>query len=124
MSKTILVMGLAVVLGVVGDMLLSKGMKEIGDASSLTLRGLFPFLGKVIRNPKIMLGTLLLAGFFFLWLAVLSWEQLSVALPMQAVTFVLGPLFAQIWLGEAVSPIRWIGTVLISIGVVLVTLRS
>ena len=124
MTKTIVVMSLAVVLGVVGDILLSKGMKEIGDASSMSLRTLFPFVGKVITCPKIMIGTAFLAGFFCLWLAVLSWEQLSVALPMQAVTFVLGPVLAQIWLGDSVSPIRWTGTVLISMGVVLVTLKS
>lgn len=124
MAKTLFVMLLATFAGVAGDLFLSKGMKELGDVSTHNLRTILPFAYKVMCTPKIWFGTACLAGFFFLWLSVLSWAELSLALPLQALTFILGPMMAQMFLGEQVSMIRWAGTVLISIGVVLVTLKS
>ena len=117
-------MGLAVIAGVVGDLFLNRGMKELGDVSALNWRTLGPFIFKVMSYPKIWFGTAFLAAFFFLWLTVLSWEQLSIALPLQAATFILGPMLAQIYQGEEVSWLRWVGTILISLGVVLVTIKS
>ena len=124
MTKTLFVMGLAIIAGVVGDLFLSRGMKDIGDASTLNLKTMIPFILKVMKCPKIWLGTTCLAAFFVLWLTVLSWEQLSIALPLQAVTFIFGPMMAQILQGEPALPLRWVGTFLISIGVVLVTIKQ
>ncbi len=124
MTKTFIVMGLAVIAGAVGDVFISKGMKEIGDASALNFRTCFPFIQKVASCPSIWIGTTCLATFFALWLTVLSWAELSLALPLTAATFILGPVLAQIYLGEQIIPLRWLGTILISVGVVLVTLKS
>lgn len=124
MTKTLLVMALAVIAGAVGDLLISKGMKEVGDASSLTLRTALPYVLKIAKCPTVWMGTACLATFFALWLVVLSWAELSLALPLTAATFVLGPVLAQIYLGEQVIALRWVGTVLISLGVVLVALKS
>jgi drug/metabolite transporter (DMT)-like permease len=71
-----------------------------------------------------MIGTAMLAVFFFLWLAVLSWEDLSVALPMQALNYVLVAVLAKYYLNEQVSPMRWAGIVLVSIGVMMITRSS
>jgi drug/metabolite transporter (DMT)-like permease len=124
MTKTLIVMGLAAIAGVVGDLFLAKGMKELGDVSALSFRNALPYILKVMGSWKIWVGTFCLGAFFFLWLSVLSWAELSIALPLQAATFILGPLCAQIFLGETVSLTRWAGTILISIGVVLVTLKE
>ncbi len=124
MNKTLLIMGLAVLAGVVGDLFLSVGMKDLGDVSGLTFKTAGSFILKVMGCPKIWVGTFFLALFFFLWLTVLSWAELSFVLPLQAATFILGPMLAQIFLGEQANPLRWFGTVLISIGVVLVSLKS
>jgi drug/metabolite transporter (DMT)-like permease len=124
MTKTLIVMGLAVVAGAIGDLLLSKGMKEVGDASAIHFQTIVPFIKKVAKCSTIWMGTACLTIFFILWLTVLSWAELSLVLPLTAATFVLGPILAQIFLGEQVIALRWMGTVLISLGVVLVTLKS
>ncbi len=121
MMKTIIFMVLAVAAGTVGDILLAKGMKEMGDLSTMNLRGILAVAGQALTSPKLIFGTGMLAGFFFLWLAVLSWEDLSVALPMQALNYVLVAFLSQYFLGETVSPLRWGGIVLICIGVTIVT---
>ncbi len=124
MFKTVIVMLLAVSAGTVGDILLTKGMKELGDISAMNLRGMMSAAYQALTSPKLVFGTAMLAVFFFLWLAVLSWEDLSVALPMQALNYVLVAFLSQYFLGEVVTPLRWAGTVLVCIGVILITKSS
>jgi len=68
-----------------------------------------------------MLGFFLLLAFFALYLAALSRLDLSYVLPMTASTYVLTALSAWLILGESVSPVRWAGTLAVTIGIVLVT---
>src|SRR5919197_97229 len=121
MLKTLIMMILAVTAGTVGDLLLAKGMKELGDISTMNLRGILNVAIQALTTPRLIFGTAMLAIFFFLWLAVLSWEDLSVALPMQALNYVLVAFLSQYFLGETVSPLRWAGTILVCIGVMLIT---
>jgi drug/metabolite transporter (DMT)-like permease len=121
MLKTLAVMLLAVTAGTIGDLLLAKGMKEVGDISAMNLRGILNVAIQALTTPKLIIGTAMLAIFFFLWLAVLSWEDLSVALPMQALNYVLVAFLSQYFLGEVVSPLRWTGTILVCVGVMLIT---
>ena len=120
MLKTVAVMLVAVTAGTVGDILLAKGMRELGDISTMNLRGIAGAACQALTNPRLIAGTMMLAVFYFLWLAVLSWEDLSVALPMQALNYVLVGFLAQFFLGEDVSAMRWGGIILVSTGVVLI----
>ena len=124
MFKTLIVMLLAVSAGTVGDLLLAKGMKELGDLSAMNLRNILQVSYQALTSPKLIIGTIMLAIFFFLWLAVLSWEDLSVALPMQALNYVLVAFLSQYFLGEIVSPLRWTGIIFVCIGVLLITKSS
>jgi drug/metabolite transporter (DMT)-like permease len=124
MFKTLLIMLLAITAGTIGDILLAKGMKEMGDVSAMNLRGILSAAYQALTTPKLMIGTAMLAIFFFLWLAVLSWEDLSVALPMQALNYVLVAFLSQYFLGETVSPLRWAGTILVCVGVMMITKSS
>lgn len=124
MFKTFLVMLLAVTAGTIGDILLAKGMKEMGDVSAMNLRSILSAACQALTTPKLVIGTAMLAIFFFLWLAVLSWEDLSVALPMQALNYVLVAFLSQYFLGETVSPLRWAGTLLVCVGVIMITRSS
>jgi EamA-like transporter family. len=124
MLKTMVLMILAVTAGTVGDLLLAKGMKELGDLSTMNLRGIMEVALRAMTEWKIVVGTAMLALFFFLWLAVLSWEDLSVALPLQALNYVLVALLAKYLLHEQVSPLRWAGIALVCVGVMLITKSS
>jgi drug/metabolite transporter (DMT)-like permease len=124
MLKTIIIMILAVTAGTVGDILLAKGMKQLGDLSTMNLRGIIEVALRAMTEWKIVVGTAMLALFFFLWLAVLSWEDLSVALPMQALNYVLVAVLAKYLLHEEVSPLRWGGIALVCVGVILITKSS
>ncbi|HEY5513885.1 MAG TPA: EamA family transporter [Geomonas sp.] len=121
MLKTAIVMLIAVIAGTIGDLLLASGMKQLGDISAMNLKGILNVSLQALTSPKLVLGTCMLAIFFFLWLAVLSWEDLSVALPMQALNYILVAFLSQYFLHEVVTPMRWAGTVLVAIGVLMIT---
>jgi drug/metabolite transporter (DMT)-like permease len=121
MLKTVVVMLMAVTAGTIGDLLLASGMKQLGDISAMNLKGILNISLQALTTPKLVIGTAMLAIFFFLWLAVLSWEDLSVALPMQALNYILVAFLSQYFLHESVSPLRWAGTVLVAIGVIMIT---
>jgi len=71
MFKTVCIMLLAVTAGTIGDLLLARGMKEMGDVSAMNLRGICSAALQALTTPKLVVGTAMLAIFFFLWLAVL-----------------------------------------------------
>lgn len=124
MLKTLCVMLIAITAGAVGDIFLTQGMKSSGDISSMGIRQIVDTVFKALTNWRLILGTAMQAVYFGLWLAVLSWEDLSVALPLQALSYIVVAFLAQWYLGENISPMRWAGIGLICVGVAMVTRSS
>jgi len=115
--KTAIVLTLAVLAQAVGDTLLSKGMKQTASLSHSWL----PMLQQAATEPAIWLGTALVITFFLLHSASLSWADLSFVLPATSFGYVVNVAFAHHFLNEPVSGMHWAGTVLISVGVVIVS---
>lgn len=115
--KVMIVMFIAVVFGALGDVSLSKGMKAVNAMDTGGVLGTFI---ATMTNPYVILGIGLLITFLLLYLASLSWEELSYVLPLTAADYVLVTLFAYFLLKEDVSPMRWAGSVLVAIGIGLV----
>ena len=124
MLKTLAVMLIAITAGAIGDIFLTQGMKSTGDISAMSFRQIIDTVFKSLSNWRLILGTALQAVYFGLWLAVLSWEDLSVALPLQALSYLMVAFLAQWFLGENVGGMRWAGICLICVGVALVTRSS
>ncbi|MDP9159713.1 MAG: DMT family transporter [Acidobacteriota bacterium] len=101
----------------IGDSLLSHGMKQVGTISLQQLSHVI----LCIRNPWVALGILFLLGFFATYMAALSWADLTYVLPATSLGYVLLALIAKFLLHEQVSPMRWLGILLISGGVGFVT---
>lgn len=121
MLKTFVVLAIAVLLSAVGHVLLSKGMKEVGDVSQQTVQTVGSMLLRVITNKTLLLGVALQAVFFSLYLGVLSWEDLSFVLPLTAADYVVIAVLAHFFLAEAIPMTRWAGTLFVTIGVMLIT---
>ena len=101
----------------IGDSLLSRGMKQLGNIS---LNHLSDVVLAVI-NPSVALGILLLLGFFASYMTALSWADLTYVLPATSLGYVVLTLIAKFYLHEAVTTTRWIGILLISAAVGFVT---
>lgn len=124
MLKTLVVMLMAITAGAIGDVFLTQGMKSSGDISAMGFRQIVETVINCLTNWRLILGTSMQAVYFGLWLAVLSWEDLSVALPMQALSYIVVAFLSQWYLGENVSPMRWAGICLICVGVAMITRSS
>lgn len=96
-----------------GDVLLSHGMKQIGE---ITLDRIPVLLTAPLTNPFVGIGVLLLMGFFGAYLTALSWADLTFVLPSTALGYVVVALLSKFYLHEDVSFKRWIGIVLIVLG--------
>lgn len=111
-------------LQVLGNVWLSRGMRQVGEVNTLKPLVLLSLALRMLMNPWFMLGLILLIAFFLLFLAALSRLELSYVLPMTASNYVLTALFAWLVLNENISPVRWAGTLAISVGVLLVALSK
>ena len=95
-------------------------MKQIGSASGIGEADLLVPFAHAIGSPIIWLGTALLLIAFLLFTAALSWADLSFVLPTVSIEVIVNVALANYFLNEQVSALRWIGTVFVSIGVILV----
>ncbi|MGO8987503.1 MAG: EamA family transporter [bacterium] len=118
--KTYIVLTISILSQATGNVFLSKGMKQIGSASGIGEAGLLVPFFHAIGNPTIWLGTALLLIAFLLFSAALSWADLSFVLPTVSIEVIVNVAFADYFLNEPVSAVRWIGAIFVSIGVILV----
>jgi drug/metabolite transporter (DMT)-like permease len=70
-----------------------------------------------VFTPWIAAGIALLIGFFASYLTALSWADLTYVLPATAFGNVIVALLSRFWLHEPISPTRWAGILLITVGV-------
>jgi drug/metabolite transporter (DMT)-like permease len=119
MLTTILLIVLQTVVMTAGDLLLAKGMKQVGDLAVLSPTVFFMKMALTLRNGWVLIGVACLAISLLLWLAVLSRAPLSLAVPMTAVAYVLNAFAAKYVLLEAVSTLRWTATGVIALGVLM-----
>lgn len=121
--KNFIILSLIVVLQVLGNVLLSHGMRQVG-LNTLNAGNALIFGVHVFTNPWIVTGVLFLITFFLSYLAALSRLELSYVLPITASSYVMTAVFAWLLLGEKLYITRWAGTLLISTGVFIVALSE
>jgi len=74
----------------------------------------------IFFNPIFILALILYGSATLLWIYVLKTAPLAYAYSFMALTFVVVPILARIWLGETLDLRHFIGTALIILGVVIV----
>lgn len=121
MVKTLILVLIAALIGGTGHVLLSKGMKTVGDLTEAPSSRLAGMIARAVSNPWLLVGVALQATFFFMYLTLLSRASVSWVLPLTAIDYIVVALLAQVMLAEAVTPIRWAGIGLITAGVFLVS---
>lgn len=119
--KTLFVLFIAICAQTLGDVCLTKGMRSVGEVDTIDPVQLFHIGVQVFSNPLIWGGIFILSIFFGLYLVALSWADLSFVLPVTAFGYVLNAFMSWKLLGEHVSIVRWIGTLIICVGVAVVS---
>jgi uncharacterized membrane protein len=118
--KTAILTVIVVLANVFGNFCMSLGLKERGGALGASALDYI----RVIFQPLVALGILLLILWMLSRMTLLSWADLSYVLPVTSVGYVLTAVAGHIWLGERISAARWTGTALIVAGVCLVGTTS
>jgi drug/metabolite transporter (DMT)-like permease len=111
---------LIVLAGTGGEMAVGRAMKEIGEVMRFTPRAIFHVVLRALRQPWMWAGLGLMALAFFSLLLLLSWENVSFAVPVTALSYVIAAVGAKFLLGEQVSTPRWVGVMFVCVGVALV----
>ncbi|MGA7504335.1 MAG: EamA family transporter [Candidatus Sulfotelmatobacter sp.] len=118
--KTYLFILLMVVFGPLGNVLLGKGMKRIGAIHIASLAQGGQVLARILSSATIWAGILSLLSFFLAYMLVLSWADYSYVQPASSVSYAMVALLAHFLLRETISPVRWLGVLIICLGVLVV----
>ena len=99
-----------------GVVLLKKGIMQIGDVNGYTATEIFRVVKSSLTSPTIWLGIFFEALFFIGLLVLMAKSDISFLWPLTGLSFVFATFAAKTFLQEHVSPVRWVGVVLIVLG--------
>lgn len=116
--KTGVFIAVAVLANSFGNLLLAMGMNGMPDFSQA---GLPHYLLLLVANPFLLPGAFLSAVYAVAQLSLFSWADLSFVVPLIASSYVVTALLSEFILGESVDTTQWLGVVLISAGVALIS---
>jgi drug/metabolite transporter (DMT)-like permease len=115
---------LVVLGGSAGDVFVTRGMKELGEISTINVRELARIFVRAITTRNFLTGVFFMAISYFSFLGALRLEDLSLVLPATSISFVITTVGARFFLKETISGIRWAGILLVCIGVALLSLPT
>jgi uncharacterized membrane protein len=113
--RTYSVLLLFIALKAVGNLSLAWGMKHLPAAGANPLSYI-----RAMLDPFVALGVVALIVALLTRMVLLSLADLSFVLPVTAIGYVIAAFLGKVVLHEVVTNQRWLGTVLIFIGAVLV----
>jgi drug/metabolite transporter (DMT)-like permease len=110
--------------GTCGELCVSRAMKSVGEVKDFRPLAIAQVILRALRVGWMWAGVGLMALAFFSLLGALSLLNVSFVVPVTALSYVAGACGAMVFLRERVSPRRWVGVCLVSIGVTLVFLGN
>ena len=119
-AKTYILVALIVLSGSTGNVLLSRGMKRLGEVHFHSAIALVRLFIRIFTSGWIWMGITALLLFLGCFMVVLSWADYSYVAPASATVYAVVPLVGHLLLGEKVAPLHWAGVVIICVGVCLV----
>ena len=117
--KAIPLIVLGVLLNAVAQICLKKGLQAAGGMQLAA----GPLL-RMLLEPWVLAGLACYAVSVIVWLGALSLVQVNYAYPFLALGFLANALLAKAFLGEAMTPMRWVALTVIVIGVGLQALSG
>ena len=101
-KKTYILLAAMVFFSSLGNVLLSKGMKQIGEIHDYSHQALVGVFLKTFTSGTIWLGICSLLVFFISYLLVLSWADFSYVQPASAIGYAVVAVLGYLILGEIV----------------------
>jgi multidrug transporter EmrE-like cation transporter len=115
---SILFILLTVALTVIGQLLVKRGMLQVG-ASPRQIALIPWFVWQTLTNPSVALGLACAVVAAISWTIAISRSDLSFAYPFMALAIVLVLPLSEIVFGESVPGSRWVGVGIVCLGLVI-----
>jgi drug/metabolite transporter (DMT)-like permease len=106
--------------GTGGELCVTRAMKAVGEVKDFRPVALVGVIARALRVSWMWAGLTLMGIAFFSLLVVLSRENVSLVVPVTAMSYAAGALGGKFFLGEQVTPRRWAGVLLVCLGVAVV----
>jgi drug/metabolite transporter (DMT)-like permease len=110
---------IAIAMATTGQLLVKFGLNRLGHLDFST--GFIITYLKICFTPLVVLGASITLASAFFWIYALTKVDLSYASPFLALSYLMVLLCSWVFLGENIPLIRWVGILIISFGVYLVT---
>ncbi len=91
------------------------------DLNIRSVKNVLSFIFRLISLPKVWIGFIFCTLSLFIWLFVLSKADLNYAFSADSMHYIFIALGSRIFLKEKVGLRRWIGTIFIIAGIILIT---
>ena len=111
---------LLIISGTGGEMCVSRAMKTVGEVQDFRPQALARVMLRALTVPWMWIGLAMMTMGFFALLGLLSLANVSFVFPATALSYAAGALGGKLFLGERVTPQRWLGVLIVSVGVALV----
>ena len=121
--KTALLLMSLIACSSLGEVLSAKGMQQVGEVS-LRPGALLRAIGRMARNPYLFARIVFLAVSFFSFISLLSYADLSFVVPLTAISYVTNTLGSKFLLSEQIERKRWLGTLLVMAGVIIISMAA
>jgi len=108
--------------GTGGELCVSRAMKVVGEVHDFRPPALVQFVFRAMRVGWVWIGIAMMTVAFFSLLAMLSIESVSFVVPVTALSYAAGAFGAMMFLHERISRQRWLGVLIVCLGVTLVWL--
>lgn len=118
--RDVILFTMIVMAGTAGELCVSRAMKRVGEATSFHPVEIAKVVLRALHQPWMWAGVSMMTIAFLALLGALSLYNVSFVVPVTALSYVAGALGGMVFLHERVSLWRWIGVLLVTIGVTLV----
>jgi drug/metabolite transporter (DMT)-like permease len=113
-----------IVAGTGGELCVTRAMKDIGEVHDFRPAALLRFIRRAFVVGWMWIGIAMMTVAFFALLAALSFENVSFVVPVTALGYGAGALGAMLFLHERISLQRWVGVLIVCVGVTIVLLTK
>ncbi len=116
-----IILAICIVFGAFGQIFMKTGMNQLDKIEGINSILKPDTIMGVLLNKYVMGGLFLYFVAAFLWLAALSTLDVSFMYPLLSFAYIITAFFAYWVIGENVTTMRWVGTVLIVLGCILIS---
>lgn len=122
MVKIILLVLLSETITVIGQILFKKSTNTVGSYNLKKRSDRIRFLSAIFTKPYLWLGLLAMIMGLIVWLLAIAQGDLSLVFPIGSLQYILILFLAHKFLNEKIDRMKFIGTLLVMAGIVLMSL--